>query len=243
MTTAVEPASYRRVLATPGFRTLWGGALLARIGQQMTVVVLVLFVLARFGSASLAGAAVFFAIAPGLLVSPIAGALLDRGRRIRLITLDYAVAAVCMAAVGLLDRAGVLTSVLLLLIVGASSFTTPLSNTGTRSLFPMVLPRDLWDRANALDSGGYVVAMIIGPAIAGATVALFGGAAGLLATAAIFALAALVVSRVPEPAAVQGGTRGLLGNGDLPLHRQRRVRDLRGGTAAGGAGTLLRRRR
>jgi MFS family permease len=212
MTPTVEPASYRRVLATPGFRTLWGGALLARIGQQMTVVVLVLFVLARFGSASLAGAAVFFAVAPGLLVSPIAGALLDRRRRIRLITLDYAVAAVCMAAVGVLDRAGVLTSVLLLVIVGASSFTNPLSNTGTRSLYPMVLPRDLWDRANALDSGGFVVAMVIGPAIAGATVALFGGAAGLLATAAIFALATLVVSRVPEPAVVQGGTRGLLGD-------------------------------
>ena len=37
---------------------------------------LVLFVLQRYGSPSLAGISVFLAIAPGVIVSPLAGALL-----------------------------------------------------------------------------------------------------------------------------------------------------------------------
>jgi hypothetical protein len=56
----------------------------------MQQVVVVLFVLAEFSSARLAGAAVFALVAPGLIVSPLAGSVLDRGSRLRLIRLDYA---------------------------------------------------------------------------------------------------------------------------------------------------------
>jgi len=44
----------------------------------MLTVAFVLFVLARYQSPQLAGAATFLLIFPGLLLSPIAGALLDR---------------------------------------------------------------------------------------------------------------------------------------------------------------------
>ena len=56
----------------------------------MTGVALTLFTLAEFGSASLAGLVAFASFAPGILVSPIAGALLDRHGRVRLIGLDFA---------------------------------------------------------------------------------------------------------------------------------------------------------
>jgi MFS family permease len=59
----------------------------------MLNVALVLFVLQRFHSPTLAGIVVFVLIVPGLLVSPIAGALLDRYGRIRLMLVDYTVAA------------------------------------------------------------------------------------------------------------------------------------------------------
>ena len=65
--------------------------MLARTASQMMLLTLVLFVLQRFHSPSLAGITVFLSIAPGVALSPIAGALLDRHGRVRLITLDYLV--------------------------------------------------------------------------------------------------------------------------------------------------------
>lgn len=222
------PPSYRRVFSYPGFIPLVTGVALARTAQQMAAVCLVLFTLQRHGSAGLAGLVVLLLLGPGLLISPLAGALLDRHGRVRLITLDYILAGAAMALVVLLDQAGSLPVVLLCVLVGAGSLTNPLSNSGTRSLFPLVLPRDLWDRANAVDSGGYVVAMVVGPALAGAVSALAAPVWAVAATAAVFALAALVVVRAPEPA-VEGSGRGLLvdaRDGVLYLVRSRSLRGL-----------------
>jgi len=66
---------------------------ISRIAQSMVSIVVILFALQRYDSAPLAGIVAFASIAPGMLVSPIAGALLDRHGRVRLIILDFAVAA------------------------------------------------------------------------------------------------------------------------------------------------------
>ena len=65
------------------------GTVLARTAGSLWQIALVLFVLQRFHSPALAGAATFLGIVPGLAVSPIAGALLDRHGRLRMILLDY----------------------------------------------------------------------------------------------------------------------------------------------------------
>ena len=70
--------------------------MLARVAQSMVAVALVLFTLDRYGSPAFAGLVTFASIFPGLLISPIAGALLDRHGRIRLVILDYVVALVAL---------------------------------------------------------------------------------------------------------------------------------------------------
>jgi MFS family permease len=106
----------------------------------MMQLTLVLFVLQRFHSPTLAGITVFLAIAPGIASSPLAGALLDRHGRVRLITLDYLVGATSLIAIASLDLAGDLTPVALLPIVAVSSLTYSLSNSGARSLLPLIVP-------------------------------------------------------------------------------------------------------
>ena len=54
----------------------------------MWTVGIVLFALERYHSPSIAGISIFVLIFPGLTVSPIAGALLDRHGRKRLMRLD-----------------------------------------------------------------------------------------------------------------------------------------------------------
>lgn len=173
--------------------------LLARIAAQMVSLVLVLLVLERYGSPALAGLATFLSLAPGLAVAPIAGTLLDRHGRRRLIVLDYCFALVTLlliAALAIVDR---LPAPLLLVIVAIQSLTFPLSTVGQRTLFPLVVPRPLWPRANAIDSNGYALSGIVGPALAGATVAAFHGEGGLIAAAAMFGLAAAVTATAPDP--------------------------------------------
>src|SRR2546428_7284854 len=149
--------------------------LLARTANAMVSLALVLFAIERYKCPALGGMATFLSIFPGLLVSPIAGALLDRQGRTRLMVLDYLVAATTLALIVVLGASNGLTEPLLLIIVTVQSLTFPLSTTGARTLFPLLVPRPLWERANAIDSNGYVVSSIFGPAVAGALAPTVGG--------------------------------------------------------------------
>ena len=172
---ASEPVldrSYRALLAVPWLTRILVAMMVARIAQAMVSIALVLFTLAEYGSPALAGLVTLASTLPGIAVSPVAGALLDRHGRMRLIRLDYLVALAALALIAGLSLAGALPDWLLVLIAAVSSLTAILSQTGLRSLFPVIVPEHLWERANAIDSNGYVVATIIGPPLAAAMVAL-----------------------------------------------------------------------
>ena len=77
-----EPApSYRALFAIPTLSRILLGMTLSRIGGSMLGVAMVLFTLQEFHSPALAGLVTFASVAPGLFVSPIVGALLDRHGR------------------------------------------------------------------------------------------------------------------------------------------------------------------
>lgn len=181
----------------------------ARVAQSMVSVAIVLFTLDRYGSAAFAGLVTFASVFPGLLISPIAGALLDRHGRIRLVLLDYVVALLAMALIGILALLDLLPGPLLVLIAVVSSLTAILSHVGLRSLFPIMVPEHLWERVNAVDSNGYVVAIILGPPAAAGLVALFGGAIALLVIGIAFGIAAAVLIGVPDPPARTASTGNL----------------------------------
>src|SRR5213594_13925 len=191
--------SYRALLGVPGLPRLVGSMMLARTASTMVSLVLVLFALERYHSPGLAGLVTFLAIFPGLMVSPIAGALLDRHGRTRLMALDYGVAATALTLIAVLGVTDALTEWLLVVIVTAQSLTFPLSHTGVRTMFPLLVPRPLWERANAIDSNGYVVSSIFGPAIAGALVATVGSLWALALTSVFYAIAAIITVPLRDP--------------------------------------------
>jgi MFS family permease len=192
--------SYRALLAVPSLTRILVSMAVARIAGAMVSIAIVLFTLSTYHSPELAGAVLFSTIMPGLLVSPIAGALLDRHGRTRLVMLDYFVGAAALVLVGGLALAGALPPWLLVLITGVASLTTPLSNTGLRSLFPILVPEHLWERINAIDSNGYVASTLIGPPIAASMVQVVGGPVTLVGIGVMLALAALILIGTREPA-------------------------------------------
>ena len=198
-TSADSFLTYGRLFGLNGFPKLAASTVLARTAGQFWSVALVLFVLLRYHSPALAGVATFLSIAPGLMVSPVAGALLDRHGRLRFILLDYAFGAAMLTLLAVLSALRVLSPEWLLLIVSFSSLTAPLSGSGTRALFPLVVPQSMWDRANAIDSSSQALASVVGPALAGFAVAIFGGEGAFLTAAASFVLAGLVMIGFDDP--------------------------------------------
>jgi len=207
-----QKRGYGALLRVPGFGQLYISLLLGRLGGGMLAITLILFVLARYNSPQLAGFTAFLAIFPGLVVSPIAGALLDRRGRVGFITLDYLVATASVLLIAGLAARNALPAPLLLVIVGVSSLTNPLSNTGLRSLFPIVAPREMWERANALDSSGYLIASLVGAPLAGALISLVGPEWTLAFTAALFAISALAIFGLHDPSQKSATGRSILGD-------------------------------
>ena len=196
---AEAPASYRELLRIPTIGRILLGMALSRIGGSMFGIAIVLFTLDRFDSPALAGLVTFASVGPGLIVSPIAGALLDRHGRARLIVIDQLVGAGSLILLATLALTDTLTPMILVLVTAVAGLTAPLSSVGLRTLFPLLVPRHLWERVNALDSNGYVIATLIGPAAAGLLVQLAGGPPTLLVIGGLFGIAALVFVRVADP--------------------------------------------
>jgi predicted MFS family arabinose efflux permease len=221
-------AGYGALLRVPGFARLYAGILLGRMGNQMMIVTLVLFVLGRYHSPQLAGLTAFLGVFPGLLLAPLAGALLDRRGRALLMSLDYLIAAVTAGLIAGLAALNALPPPALLTIVGIASLTNPLSSTGARSLVPMLAPPHLWERANALDSSGYVISSLVASPLAGTLVGVFGGEWALAATGAVFAAAAVVMLGLPDPAAAPHAGGSVVRNAWLGLRYVMRNPTLRG---------------
>jgi predicted MFS family arabinose efflux permease len=183
-----------------GFPGLVLSQLLGRVAGQMLRVSLVLFVLSRYHSPQLAGAATFLLVFPGLLIAPVAGVLLDRHNRTWLIAIDYVIGAAALLSIAGLSERHALAPPLLLAICGVASITGPLGWAGLRSLFPAVVPGHMWERANALDSSSDVLATVLGAPIGGLIVGLAGGESALAASGVLLALAGAAMLRVRDPA-------------------------------------------
>ena len=80
--------NYRQLLHTPDVRALLLATCLSRLAGRMFMLAIVLYALAHTGSPVLAGWLAFAAVAPGLAISPVAGALIDRVGSVWAITVD-----------------------------------------------------------------------------------------------------------------------------------------------------------
>jgi predicted MFS family arabinose efflux permease len=164
----------------------------------MFVVAVVLYVLERTGSASLAGATVAAATLPSLVTGPVLGSWFDRARRRSLvIASDQAVAIVTLAA--LLVVPGRAPDWVVLVVAVVSGTTLPLSKGGFTSLIPSLVPDDLLTRANAVEAASFNLATVGGPAIAAAIAAAWTPGGAIAVEIGLYLVALPLVIGVSEP--------------------------------------------
>ncbi len=176
---------------SPGFRWLWLANLVSRLGDWLGFVALNLYVFDLTGSATaLAGLLAVEAI-PALLISPIAGVVVDRFRRRQVMIVSNLAAALVFALLPLMTSLWQIY-VLALLSRVVFSFFQP----AERALIPDLVGKDQVLRANSDLSLVDNFTLIVGPAIAGFLVAASSAAVAFWADAVSFVIAVLFITRL-----------------------------------------------
>ncbi len=194
------------------FLLIWFGQLVSGIGSRVTSFALGVWVFKTTGSAA-QFATVFVAMAvPALLISPFAGALVDRWDRRRIMIVCEVVSAATVAALALLAVGGHLAMWAIWLGVGLTAITNAFLQPAYAASVPLLADRDQLVRLNGLIQTGQGFALVGGPASAGVLMK-FGGLTGALAIDALtFVVGAICVAlaRIPRPARPDGDSPGLL---------------------------------
>ena len=205
-----------RSLHNPNYRLYAGGNLVSNVGTWMQRVAqdwLVLLLTAN--SAAAIGITTGLQFLPILLLSPFAGVIADRIPKRRLLQLTNVGMAAPALVLGLLAVTGTVQVwhvYALAFTLGASSaFDAPARQSFVSE---MVDPADL-SNAVGLNSASFNVARIVGPAVAGLSIALLGGGVmatgwvilvnGLSYAAPVLMLARLDGARLHSPALVARG--------------------------------------
>jgi MFS family permease len=202
------------------FRRLWLAQIVSQLGDWLDYVALLTLLLELTGSGTVAAGMLVARFLPGFFVSPLAGVVVDRLSRKRVMIAADLGRSVLVLGLLLIDSASDvwLAYVVVAAVVVLTSFFEPARSA---TIPNVVAPADLV-AANALSSITWSVNLALGAAVGGFLAAAAGFRAAIVADAASFAVSAWLVARVAVPATgsraaaeQRPGLAGLLGIADL----------------------------
>jgi MFS family permease len=190
-----RPAGYLELLrSNHNFRKLWLGQVVSELGDWFSTIALLNLILEVTGRAQ--SVAWFFIITyiPGMIVGPVAGMLVDRLDRKRLmIAMDIARAFFVLGYI-FVRQADQVWLIYLIAAVEVSMMT--LFEPARTAAIPNICEPREWVAANALGSITWSTVLAIGSAIGGVVTAAFGRNVCYLLDSLSFLLSAFFISRV-----------------------------------------------
>jgi MFS transporter, DHA3 family, macrolide efflux protein len=199
----------------PGLRNfllIWFGQLVSGVGSRLTSFALGVWVYDTTGSTT-QFAMVFVAMAvPVVLVSPFAGALVDRWDRRRTMIVCESISIVVIAALALSAAIGELSMWQIYLGVGSTAVANCFLQPAYAASVPLLADRDQLVRLNGMIQTGQGFALVGGPALAGVLMQFFGLSVVLLVDALTFAVGAIciAIARIPRPPRDEAGEQNLI---------------------------------
>ena len=183
------------------FFIIWAGQLVSIIGSGLTGFGLAVWIYEQTGQATPFALTIMFANIPQILLSPFAGALVDRwNRRKVMIAADTGSAVVTLAALLLLTVGQLAVWHIYLVAVLNSIFAAFQEPAYTASITLLVPKKDL-TRANGLMQMGQALQMLIAPLLAGVLFVAIGlrGIVLIDFITFFFAVGALLLVHIPQP--------------------------------------------
>ena len=197
------------------FAILWTASLVSNVGTWMQTVAIGALVVSKTGEASWAVLVAAGAFLPIGLLSPVGGALADRLPRRPMIAAGNLAEALVAAALAGLVSSGHDAPLGMLGLVTLQGCASALVMPVSQAILPDLVPRSQFLAASSLNSAQWNAGRIVGPALAGATIAAFGFGASFAANAASFmaVVAAMLFVRLSPPPGGQGSVLTALRDG------------------------------
>ncbi|MGD8814277.1 MAG: MFS transporter [Anaerolineales bacterium] len=205
-----QTATSKRPTGMVGFTIVWVGQLVSVLASNMSWFAITIWAFEKTGSATVLGAAQTAFILPFLLISPFAGAMVDRYNRKLMMMISDLGAVVATSAILIFSALGILEIwhiYVACVIYGLSgTFQWP----AYMAAISTMVPKEQYDRANGMmslvDSGPAVFS----PMIAGALLPFLGLTGILIIDMVTFAIAiiTLLIVHVPQPTETKEGQSG-----------------------------------
>jgi MFS family permease len=183
------------------FLTVWLGQLVSVFGSRLTSFALGLWVLERTGSVTQFSLLLLCVTIPAIAASLLAGPLVDRADRRKLMLLADTGAGLCSLALAALLLTGHLEVWSVTAILAVSTVLSTLQVPAYTASISLLVPREQLGRANGLVELGNAFAQVFAPLAAGVLLHAIGARGVILIDAATYlvALATLLAVRIPRP--------------------------------------------
>lgn len=203
MSVAAIPALLRR---NPHLRNLWLGQVVSQLGDWFNAIALYSLLYELTGSATSIALVLVLQMLPAMVVSPVAGVVIDRfDRRTIMITADLVRGVVVLGLLFVRTPGTVwIAYAVLAIAVSATGFFEP-SKSAT---IPSVVAREDLITANALSTGTWSVMLAAGASIGGLVSAAFGRDTTFVLNALSFFASAYFIARIRVPDRAPADTGG-----------------------------------
>jgi MFS family permease len=204
------------------FTLLWTAGLISTVGSWMQTVAVGALVISDTGSATWAVLVAAGGFLPIGLLSPIGGALADRLPRRLVLAIGNLAAAATAALIAILVASGRDSPGALVALVTLQGSASALIGPFQQAILPDLVPKREFLAAASLNSAEWNLGRIVGPALAGITVAAFGYSVAFVANAVSFlaVVVALVFVKFSPPSGVRTGLLSALREGFTAARRE-----------------------
>ncbi|HEY3163239.1 MAG TPA: MFS transporter [Candidatus Limnocylindrales bacterium] len=193
MTTAEHATSGRSPLRRRGFALLWTGGLINDFGDWTLLIALPVFVFQLTGSALTTSTVFVVELVPGLLAGQLAGVVVDRWDRRRILVVSGFVQAVLLLPLLAVtaDRLWIVYAV-----AAIQSCLARLCSPAKAALIPSVVERDDLAAANSLNAVADNLARLVGSPLGGLVLQLVGLAGVVILDAITYVASSFLISGV-----------------------------------------------
>ena len=184
------------------FFVLSFGELVSLIGSSLSGFALGVWVYTKTGSVTEFALISFCTSLPGVLLSPLAGTLVDRMDRRWAMLISDSMAGICTLILAILFFTNRLEVWHIYILTAISSSVGSLQWPAFSSSTTLMVPPEHLGRVNGVIQGGFAIAQIIAPALAGFLVVSIGVPGVLLIdfTTFLISIVVLLIVRIPRPA-------------------------------------------
>jgi MFS transporter, DHA3 family, macrolide efflux protein len=189
----------KQVAALRSFLIVWMGQLVSSVGSRLSTFALGLWVLRTTGSTT-QFAMIYMAMAiPSIFASSLAGPLVDRWNRRRIMLACDALAALTMLSLAVSLASGHMVIGYIYVAVGINAVLDSFRSPAFMASIPLLVAQEQLPRANALVQTGEATAAIVGPLLAGMLVSWISFRGVLIIDASTFLVGVLTLTMIAIP--------------------------------------------